>query len=392
METNKDKYSVTKNVDGSYTVTINGIIQNNAKGAMRQIADAIGFQYDSEWTTHQFGAKLMKALAEQASSEFDDTKQAVMQSAEIHDDKFNEDEEPDDEFSEDEESDDEFCENIEYKGIGYSVSGSTACVDMFDDDDLCDKDSLVIPEIVIDSETGKKYFPDDFRISDGSYTSLTLPPTIVRVDGEAFSEHENVKQLKINWSNNPSIFEADGIIFARNTHGEKSVSLENVQRNKPMGMYRVPDGVTYIGVGAFHQCDNLKVIEFPASVKSVDFDAFSECDNLERLIFHTPISSIISYNDFGEEVSLSENVPEGVKVDYVPVEEKCTGDAAEKMDNLSGAATRKVSVKAIVWMVVILLTLFTIPFVSIVLMVVCCFLNREQIKKFISSMKDKKKK
>ena len=56
-------YSVTKNTDGSYTVTINGQVQSNAKGGMRQIADAIGFEYDSSWTTQQFGAKLSKALS-----------------------------------------------------------------------------------------------------------------------------------------------------------------------------------------------------------------------------------------------------------------------------------------------------------------------------------------
>lgn len=59
---NTSQYSVEKNADGSYSVSINGQLQDNAKGAMRQIADAIGFEYDPEWTTHQFGAKLSKVL------------------------------------------------------------------------------------------------------------------------------------------------------------------------------------------------------------------------------------------------------------------------------------------------------------------------------------------
>lgn len=57
-----DEYSVIKNEDGSYTVSINGVVQDNAKAAMRQIAEAIGFDYDPNWTTRQFGSKLAAAL------------------------------------------------------------------------------------------------------------------------------------------------------------------------------------------------------------------------------------------------------------------------------------------------------------------------------------------
>ena len=61
-ESPSDEYSVIKNEDGSYTVSINGVVQDNAKAAMRQIAEAIGFDYDPDWTTRQFGSKLAAAL------------------------------------------------------------------------------------------------------------------------------------------------------------------------------------------------------------------------------------------------------------------------------------------------------------------------------------------
>jgi hypothetical protein len=35
---------------------------DNIKGALREIAEGIGFQYDQEWTTRQFGNKLIDAL------------------------------------------------------------------------------------------------------------------------------------------------------------------------------------------------------------------------------------------------------------------------------------------------------------------------------------------
>lgn len=63
-----DEFSVVKNPDGSYTVSINGEVQSNAKGAMRQIAGAIGFEYDPSWTTQQFGSKLSKALKESTAT------------------------------------------------------------------------------------------------------------------------------------------------------------------------------------------------------------------------------------------------------------------------------------------------------------------------------------
>lgn len=55
-------FAVIKNSDGSYSVTIDGKYCANAKSAMRQIADALEFKYDSAWTTRQFGSKLSKYI------------------------------------------------------------------------------------------------------------------------------------------------------------------------------------------------------------------------------------------------------------------------------------------------------------------------------------------
>ena len=64
-------FAVIKNSDGSYSVTIDGMYCANSKSAMRQIADALEFKYEAEWTTRQFGAKLSdyinKCTAERVS-------------------------------------------------------------------------------------------------------------------------------------------------------------------------------------------------------------------------------------------------------------------------------------------------------------------------------------
>ena len=46
---------------------------DNAKGALREIADQYGFEYDQDWTTRQFGKKLIDAVGDGAKAIADDT-------------------------------------------------------------------------------------------------------------------------------------------------------------------------------------------------------------------------------------------------------------------------------------------------------------------------------
>lgn len=55
-------YEIEAREDGGYTVRKDGVVCDNTKAAMREIAGLIGLDYDDAWTTRQFGAKLMKAL------------------------------------------------------------------------------------------------------------------------------------------------------------------------------------------------------------------------------------------------------------------------------------------------------------------------------------------
>ena len=56
---------------GEYTVTLrpSGAIEtyriySNTKGALREIAGEIGFNYDESWNTQQFGSKLVDYINE----------------------------------------------------------------------------------------------------------------------------------------------------------------------------------------------------------------------------------------------------------------------------------------------------------------------------------------
>lgn len=58
-------------ISGEYIVTVEDSgsirvckIADNAKGAMRECADAKGFEYDPKWNTRQFGAQLIKEFGD----------------------------------------------------------------------------------------------------------------------------------------------------------------------------------------------------------------------------------------------------------------------------------------------------------------------------------------
>ena len=59
-------YLIDIDEKGSVKVSKNGALCDNAKAALREIAEAAGFEVDEKWNTQQFGAKLAKFLEEAA--------------------------------------------------------------------------------------------------------------------------------------------------------------------------------------------------------------------------------------------------------------------------------------------------------------------------------------
>lgn len=53
------EYVINKNKDGAIEIYR---FYDNVKGALREIAESIEFEYDKAWTTRQFGSKLIDAL------------------------------------------------------------------------------------------------------------------------------------------------------------------------------------------------------------------------------------------------------------------------------------------------------------------------------------------
>lgn len=53
------EYTITKRDSGSIE---SYRVYDNTKGALREIAESIGFEFDTNWTTRQFGSKLVDEI------------------------------------------------------------------------------------------------------------------------------------------------------------------------------------------------------------------------------------------------------------------------------------------------------------------------------------------
>lgn len=241
----------------------------------------------------------------------------------------------DEEFDEDDEEWEE-CVDIDYKGINYSATDSDgkaeACM-IIDEDDLEDADSFIIPQTVTDPETGKKYTVNGYTISEGAYTKITFPATLEYIQGETFSEMDPsvLAKLQHNLAANKNFIIKGRHIYQYEDYGEDKhvYQLRNVQLARPKGTFVIPDGVEALARSLFQNCDELKEVIIPASVRHIDIeDLFKGCDALERVVVYAPKGQIKCYDDLGEEGGKLEDVlPDGTQLIYAteptkPVEEQ----------------------------------------------------------------------
>ncbi|MGN0235199.1 MAG: hypothetical protein ACI4BD_02640, partial [Paludibacteraceae bacterium] len=145
-------YRIVAEENGGYSVYRSGVLCSNTKAAMREIAALIGMQYDTNWTTRQFGARLLKAIGGDtlpANSQAPASDNAAVEKAKAGTIKCDDDEE---EIEEEIEDDWEDCENIEVDEIGYSAlpSEKTASVDFI----WSQEESIIIPATIVENNDG----------------------------------------------------------------------------------------------------------------------------------------------------------------------------------------------------------------------------------------------
>lgn len=58
------------------------------------------------------------------------------------------------------------------------------------------------------------------------------------------------------------------------------------------GEYKIPNGITHIGDGAFRGCDNLTSIQLPVGVTHIGYSAFFWCKNLGSVSLPASVTHI----------------------------------------------------------------------------------------------------
>lgn len=109
-------------------------------------------------------------------------------------------------------------------------------------------------------------------------------------------------------TNNPSMKSVDGVIFSKDGTGlycyPAGINYEN---------YVVPDGVTWIGAGAFEGNEYIVSVELPSTVEKLCGNAFWNCTKLESVILSEKLTVIGGAVFRGCSNLKSITIPSGIK-------------------------------------------------------------------------------
>lgn len=118
--------------------------------------------------------------------------------------------------------------------------------------------------------------------------SIDLPNSLEFVDVISLAYCNSLVSVNVS-NNNKSYSSVYGVLYNKD-----KTKLICYPRNKANTNYKILDGVTSIGEGAFFNCKKLNSIEIPNSVAKIDKLAFSYCENLVNIKIPSGVKSIES--------------------------------------------------------------------------------------------------
>lgn len=198
------------------------------------------------------------------------------------------------------------------------------------------EDEIVIPSTYTD-QNGKVWgvkavFGDIFQdckakkitISEGietvgsfkgcvNLTEIIIPDSVTEIGSFMFTGCEKLTSITIGkglkeWAH--LVFEGGNIGVTNITVSEENKYLKSVDGNvyskdgktllqyaigKTDKTFTIPDGVTMVKKGAFHECINLTGVVFPDTLETLDEYAFSNCKNLTDITFGSSLKVIKSH-------------------------------------------------------------------------------------------------
>lgn len=204
-------------------------------------------------------------------------------------------------------------------------------------------DSVPLEEIVL-SKNLKSIGPSAFRRCY-DLKSIDIPKSVTEVGYSAFSGCSSLENVSINseidltegvfssvpavnniyddWlynENGSDFFIWNGWLYGYKGNSKNPVIPSGVYgiddylfRNSDITGITIPEGVKYIGYGAFQNCTALKSVKLPNSLKKIGGEAFGDCTALSSVTFGSGLKSI-EYEGFGHCEALKKVVlPEGLE-------------------------------------------------------------------------------
>lgn len=162
-------------------------------------------------------------------------------------------------------------------------------------------------------DNGKLVIPDGVKAIDLAFdncsnlTEVYIPDTVETIKRGAFFKCSNIKRIHIGKNcssidlfdycnkvesveidkDNPYFISLDGVVFSKDMK-----RLIYFPRNKSIASYTVPVGVEDIDEEAFKECNNIREIILPHTVKIISCSAFEACKSLECINIPDYIESI----------------------------------------------------------------------------------------------------
>lgn len=175
---------------------------------------------------------------------------------------------------------------------------------------------LTIPEQVV--YEGESYTVDRIEwVAFAGCTTLTkvmIPKTVTEIRHYArwedcknpFVGCTSLESIEVD-EGNPSMCSVDGVLFSKD-----STHLYSYPVGAKATSYKVPDGVTWIGIGAFQNSAYLESVEMPNSVLYISGSVFNGCVNLKSVKLSENIKIISAYLFSGCESLRVIDIPQSV--------------------------------------------------------------------------------
>ncbi len=139
-------------------------------------------------------------------------------------------------------------------------------------------------------------------LMDENTGSLTIPDSVTAIGEGAFSNLDGLKTIII-----PSTVKR----IEKNAFRNNS-TLETVIMQEKVNSDGLIEGVEYIGVSAFQECENLNTVQMPNSVTQIGSQAFYYDTKLQNINISKKIKKINSYIFYGCRSLETVEIPEGV--------------------------------------------------------------------------------